>query len=158
MKTACIWFAMFVLFFKQLKVMKKYLLLLCGMLFLLHTIHAQQTNYKVVFDLSSKDSVNQQSVVREIYLIKEGNPDAQLEVVVYGQGLNFVLKDKSPQADAIRKITAMKGISVNVCAITMKRMNATKADLIEGVGVVPDGIYEIISRQRDGFGYIKVAH
>jgi intracellular sulfur oxidation DsrE/DsrF family protein len=26
------------------------------------------------------------------------------------------------------------------------------------VEIVPDGIYEIISKQRDGWGYIKVSH
>jgi intracellular sulfur oxidation DsrE/DsrF family protein len=40
----------------------------------------------------------------------------------------------------------------------MKRMNVDKSQLIPGVEVVPDGIYEIISKQRENWGYIKVAH
>jgi intracellular sulfur oxidation DsrE/DsrF family protein len=39
----------------------------------------------------------------------------------------------------------------------MKNNNIGKDQLIAGVDVVPDGIYEIISRERDGWGYIKAA-
>ena len=115
-------------------------------------------DYRIVFDMTSKDTINQQSVVREIGLIKGSNPDAKLEVVVYSQGLNFVLKDKSAVSADIQKILAMKDVSINICAMTMKRNNVDKADLIPGVGVVPDGIYEILLKQREGYGYIKVAH
>jgi uncharacterized protein len=121
-------------------------------------LSAQVADYRVVFDLTSKDSVNQQSVVREIGLIKNANPDAKLEVVVYGQGLNFVLKDKSAVPQDIQRLLGMKDVSVNVCAMTLKRNNVDKQDLLPGIGVVPDGIYEIITKQRSGWGYIKVAH
>ena len=39
----------------------------------------------------------------------------------------------------------------------MKRNNIDKSQLIPGVEIVPDGIYEIILKQREGWGYIKVA-
>jgi uncharacterized protein len=34
-------------------------------------LHAQQTDYKVVFDMSSRDTVSQQAVIREVELIKK---------------------------------------------------------------------------------------
>ena len=40
----------------------------------------------------------------------------------------------------------------------MKRNNVNESGLLPGVKVVPDGIYEIISKQHAGWGYIKVAH
>jgi intracellular sulfur oxidation DsrE/DsrF family protein len=40
----------------------------------------------------------------------------------------------------------------------MKRQHIDESQLLPGVETVPDGIYEIISKQRDGWGYIKVAH
>jgi intracellular sulfur oxidation DsrE/DsrF family protein len=121
-------------------------------------LYAQTADYKVVFDITSKDTVNHQAVVREISLIKNANPDAQLEVVVYGQGLDLVLKDKSTKAEAIQQLLADKNVSFKVCAMTMKRNNVDKNELLPGVEVVPDGIYEIISKQHKGWGYIKVAH
>ena len=127
-------------------------------LFFTCCIQAQVKDYKVVFDISSADSVSRQAVIREVDIIKNANPDAKLEVVVYGQALNMVLKDKSAYTEAIQKLLSMKDIAFKVCAITMKRNNVDISQLIPGVEAVPDGIYEIISKQREGWGYIKVAH
>ena len=138
--------------------MKKNLLILSCIILFQQNIFSQHADYKVVFDISSNDSVSQQAVVREVNIIKSGNPDAKLEVVVYGQGLSLVLKDKSSQADAIQKLLLNKDVSFKVCAITMQRTNTDKSQLLPGVVTVPDGIYEIITRQKEGWGYIKVAH
>ncbi|MGN6193647.1 MAG: DsrE family protein [Ginsengibacter sp.] len=119
---------------------------------------AQNKDYKVVFDLTSKDTLNQQSLLHEMNLIKEGNPDAQLEAVIYGQGLGLITKDASSQSAQIQSLLAMKDVSIKVCALAMKRQKVDASQLLPGVQIVPDGIYEIISKQRDGWGYIKVAH
>jgi intracellular sulfur oxidation DsrE/DsrF family protein len=120
-------------------------------------IEAQSTDYKVVFDLSSRDSINQQSIIRELGLIMDSNPEAKLEVVIYGQGLDLALKDRST-APVIQKLIAENKASFKVCAMTMKRNHIDQIQLVPGVAVVPDGIFEIISKQRDGWGYIKVGH
>ena len=138
--------------------MIKNILLLCIFLIFRSAADAQPKDYKVVFDITSKDSVNQQAVIRELNLIKAASPEAKLEVVVYGQGLSLVLKDQSPQAAAIQKLLAQKDISFKVCALTMQRNNIDKGQLLSGVEIVPDGIYEIYSKQTEGWGYIKVAH
>lgn len=127
--------------------------------FILMTVVARsQNNYKVVFDMTSKDSVNQQTLIRQLNGIHQASPDARLEVVVYSHGMNFVTKAGSTQVAAITQLLAEKNISFKVCAATMKRNNLTAADLIPGVQVVDDGIYEIVKRQQEGWGYIKVAH
>ena len=120
--------------------------------------HAQNSNYKVVFDMTSKDTVNQQSLIRELNIISQSNPTAKLEVVTYGEGLNLLLKDRSPQQAAISQLIKDGRTSFKVCAFTVKRYNVNKTELIPGVEVVPDGIYEIISKQQQGWGYIKVGH
>jgi intracellular sulfur oxidation DsrE/DsrF family protein len=119
---------------------------------------AQNKDYKVVFDLTSKDTLNQQSLLREMSLIKEGNPDAQLEAVIYGQGLGLIIKDASSQSAEIQRLLSMSDVSIKVCALAMKRQKVDASQLLPNVQIVPDGIYEIISKQRDGWGYIKVAH
>ena len=136
--------------------MKK-ILLLASVLMASYIIKAQNADYRVVFDMTSRDSVNQQAVVRELGLIREGNPDARMEVVMYGQGIDLAIASRSSQQAAIQKLLADKGISFKICAIAMKRNNIDKSQLIPGVEVVPDGIYEIISKQREGWGYVKVA-
>ena len=136
--------------------MKK-IILFTGVLLTAYMLQAQNVDYRVVFDMTSRDSLNQQAIVRELNLIREGNPDAKMEVVMYGQGIDLAIKDRSSQQPAVQKLLADKGISFKICAIAMKRNNIDKAQLIPGVEVVPDGIYEIILKQREGWGYIKVS-
>lgn len=138
--------------------MKKNLVLVSTIMLISVFVNAQVSNYKVVFDMSSKDTVNQQAIVREIGLITGANPDAKLEVVLYGQGLDLAVKDRSPQQAAVQKLIAENKASFKVCAMTMKRNNIDQSQLVPGVEVVPDGIYEIISKQQQGWGYIKVGH
>jgi len=121
-------------------------------------IQAQTKDYRVVFDMSSRDTVNQQAIVREIGLITGANPDAKLEVVIYGQGLDLAVKDRSAQEPTVQKLIAEHKASFKVCAMTLARNHIDKDQLVAGVEVVPDGIYEIISKQREGWGYIKVGH
>ena len=120
--------------------------------------NAQNADYKVVFDFTSKDTVNQQTLLREMSLIKQYNPDAKLEAVIYGQGLSLVTNGVSNRAEEVARLSSQKDVSFKVCAMSMKRQNINESQLLSGVGIVPDGIYEIISKQRDGWGYIQIAH
>ena len=138
--------------------MKKYSLCICILMLMSPLVQAQTSNYKVVFDMSSRDSINQQAIVREIGLITGASPDAKLEVVIYGQGLDLAIKNHSAQQPAVEKIIASNKASFKVCAMTMKRNNIDSTQLVPGIEIVPDGIYEIISKQQAGWGYIKVGH
>jgi uncharacterized protein len=138
--------------------MKRFFLFTIAGMLTIVTCHAQTPDYKVVFDMTSRDTINQQAIIREIGLIAGASPDARLEVVIYGQGLDLVVKDRTPQQAAVQKLIADKKASFKVCAMTLKRNNIDKSQLIPGVEIVPDGIYEIISRQHEGWGYIKVGH
>jgi intracellular sulfur oxidation DsrE/DsrF family protein len=136
--------------------MKK-LLLLGGMLVSLGFVVSAQSDYKVVFDLTSKDSLTQQAAIRWVGEVVKASPEAQVEVVMYGQGVSFVVKDRSAFADAIASLALNKNVSFKVCQVAMKNQGVTADQLIPGVQTVPDGIYEVISKQRQGWGYIKVA-
>ena len=136
--------------------MKK-MILFSGVMMIASIVTAQNVDYRVVFDMTSRDTMNQQAVVRELNLIRAGNPDAKLEVVMYGQGIDLAIKDRTSQQANVQKLLNDKGISFKICEIAMKRNNIDRSQLIPGVEVVPDGIYEIISKQREGWGYIKVA-
>ena len=62
-------------------------------MYLLYTtlLNAQDSNYKVVFDMTSKDTMNQQSLIRELKIISQSSPASRLEVVTYGEGLNMLV-------------------------------------------------------------------
>ena len=121
-------------------------------------LYAQNVPYNVVFDLTSKDTNDHKMVMRWLDAISKERPDAKLEVVLYGQSLDMIQKDKSVVAPAIAQLTQNKNITVKVCAAAMKRHNVDSSQLLPGVGIVSDGIYEIITKQKEGWGYIKAAH
>lgn len=115
-----------------------------------------QKNYKVVFDLTSKDSNDQKTVIRWLNEVSKAEPTAQMEVVMYGQGLDLVTKGKSAVAEDVLRLAQNKNVAFKVCRVAMKAHNLQPADLLQGVQTVPDGIYEVISKQQQGWGYIKV--
>ncbi len=114
-----------------------------------------QSDYKVVFDLTSNDTMNHKAVIRWTNEIIKASNDAQVEVVFYGNSLDMVQKDKSVVADDIEKLAANKNVSFKVCRVAMKAHNVDLSQLIPGVETVPDGIYEIVTKEREGWAYIK---
>ena len=137
--------------------MKKVLLFVC-LITLLTSIVRAQTDYKVVFDLTSRDSLDHKAVLRWAGEVAKASADAKIEVVMYGQGVNMMVSGKSVVEEAITKLMGYKNVSFMVCAVALKAQGIDKNQLIPGTVVVPDGIYEIISKQREGWGYIKAVH
>jgi len=118
--------------------------------------YAQGADYKVVFDLTSPDTVRQERVLRWINLISESYPEAQMEVVMYGKGFELVMTGKSAVSDGITKALQNPNVQFRVCAVAMAHHKVTLDMFFKGVQSVPDGIYELVKKQRDGWGYIKV--
>jgi intracellular sulfur oxidation DsrE/DsrF family protein len=141
--------------------MKKLLALACLVAFATAGLPAQAPHpapYKVVFDLTSPDPLDQQAVLRWIREISSANPKTEMEVVMYGKGLELVVADKTPAAAAIREAAANSRVAFKVCAVALKNQKIEKSQLLPGVQIVPDGIGEIVARQTAGWGYIKVGH
>jgi intracellular sulfur oxidation DsrE/DsrF family protein len=42
--------------------------------------------------------------------------------------------------------------------MALRNNNVDASQLLPGVEVVPDAIYELVSKQQDHWGYIKVMH
>ncbi len=137
--------------------MKPFILSVC-LLASVSFLRAQTVPYNVVFDLTSKDTNDHKMVMRWLNEISKERPDAKLEVVFYGQSLDMIQKDKSVVAPAIEQLSQNKNIALKVCALAMKHHNIDASQLLPGVAIVPDGIYEIITKQKEGWGYIKAAH
>lgn len=135
--------------------MKKHNFLAAVLMLVTSLAWAQSPDYRVVFDITSKDTMAHHTVVRQVGSILKANPDAKLEIVIYGGALDLVTKNKSVVVPAIQELT--KKATFKVCDVTMQRYKLDKSQLIPGVETVPDGIYEIITRQKQGWGYIKVS-
>ncbi len=121
-------------------------------------LQAQTKPVKILFDVTSKDSLTHQAVLRHVEMMSSQYTNSNFEVVVYGGAIGMYLKDKSTVSKNIAAVSNNKNVTFAVCAETMRRQNIDKSQLLPGVVVVPDAIMEIVTKQGEGWGYIKEAH
>ncbi len=119
---------------------------------------AQQKPVKVVFDVTSKDTLVHQAAMRHVSGMAKAYPDSKFEVVIYGGALPMFVKDQSTVSKSIAALAENKNVSFKVCEVTMKRYNVVRSQLLPNVEPVPDAIIEIVTKQGEGWGYIKEAH
>ena len=120
--------------------------------------NSQNQPYRVVFDLTSRDSLDQRAVMRWIKEVSATSPDAQLEVVMYAKGIELVMPEKSTVAADVNEAMKNPNVTFAVCEIALKNLRVEKRQLAEKVLTVPDGIHELVMKQQAGWGYIKVMH
>lgn len=143
--------------------MKKILLVI--MLFVVsNSLSAQSANgqtaakyqgLKIVFQLTSADTVIHQTLMSQLKNYYSVAPDTKFEVVCHGGGLNMLLKKTCVIQDQI-KMYADQGVSFLACEFAMKKRNVTKEDLVDGAGTVISGVLEIAKKQQEGWSYIKL--
>jgi hypothetical protein len=129
------------------------------LLFFLPSVAIAQTKpVKIVFDVTSKDSLTHQAVLRHVKGMAKAYPDAMLEVVIYGGAWPMVVNGRSSSNDVVAKLAEEKNVSFKLCGVTMERFKVQPSDLVKGVDIVPDAIIQIVTRQGEGWGYIKESH
>lgn len=133
--------------------MRKFILF-CFVLVYSFTLHAQNTP-KVIMHLQSADTLVHKSIVNQVGNIKKEFPQAEIEVVCHGPGLEFLLKEKSRYVDRIEKMK-LTGVSLVGCEFTMKQRNVSREDLVPFAKTVPYGLTEIIKKQQNGWLYVKL--
>lgn len=116
---------------------------------------AQTAPVKILFDITSKDTLAHQTALRHVTMMAKAYPQSSFEVVIYGAALPMVVKGKSTIEGGLISLAENKNVSFKVCSATMKRSNVDKNQLISGVEIVPDAIMEIVTKQGEGWGYIK---
>jgi intracellular sulfur oxidation DsrE/DsrF family protein len=121
-------------------------------------VRAQRQPYRVVFDLTSRDTLEQKAVLRWLKEVSTSSPDAQMEVVMYAKGFDLVMPERSAYIADVKEAMKNPNVAFKVCAIALKNNNVDKSRLLPGVQTVPDGIHELVMKQQDHWGYIKVMH
>ncbi len=121
-------------------------------------VRAQRQPYRVVFDLTSRDTLEQKAVLRWLREVGSSSPDAQMEVVIYAKGFELVMPDRSAYIADVKEAMKSPNVTFKVCAIALRNNNVDKSQLLPGVQTVPDGIHELVMKQQDHWGYIKVMH
>jgi intracellular sulfur oxidation DsrE/DsrF family protein len=138
--------------------MKKIFLIATFFVGITMQVFAQQKPYTIVFDLTTSDTVTHQRVIRWINGILTSHPDAKIEVVFYGKALDMIVKDKSTVAGDVIKLGTDKKVTFAACEHAMQVFNINKNQLLNGVTTVPDALIELVTKQAEGYGYIKVTN
>ncbi len=113
--------------------------------------------HKIVMQFSLNDSISQASVVGQVKNIRTAWPNAQVEVVCHGGGLDLLQTATSKAASQVAEWSA-KGVVFAACNNTMKRKNVKKEDLLTSAVVVPSGMIELTLKQEKGWAYVKGGH
>ena len=82
-----------------------------------------------------------------------GAANVDVEIVAYGPGIGM-LKLDSAVGGRVDEATST-GVKIIACENTMKGQKLTKADMLNGIGYVPAGVVELMSRQQQGWAYIR---
>lgn len=114
-----------------------------------------QQKPNVILHLQSSDTLVYKSIVNQIANMKKEIPNAQIELVCHGPGLEFLLLKNSRYAN---KVNAMHLADVKLvgCEFTMAQKNIRKEDLVPFAATVPSGVVEIIKKQQDNWLYLKL--
>lgn len=113
---------------------------------------------KVVYHIN--DSANATALLRNVGNNLEVDPAAKIVVVSHAQGVDFLMNDAkdangNPYNISVEKLAA-KGVTFDVCEITLKSRKLNKQQFIPEVKYVPSGVAEIGKLQsREGYAYLK---
>ena len=119
---------------------------------------AAQAQDKVVYHID--DAAHQAlAALRNMRNQLDTEPGTKIVVVAHAEGVDFLLegaKDRNGSAYA-GPVSALRsrGVSFEVCELTLKSRGLKKEQFIEEADFVPSGVVRITQLQRLGYAYLK---
>ncbi|CAN5571903.1 DsrE family protein [soil metagenome] len=117
---------------------------------------AQATKrHKLVIQMSDNDPAKWNLALNNAKNLQDdvGAANLDMELVAYGPGINM-LKLESSVGSRVQE--AMKaGVKVIACENTMRGQKLTKDDMIPAISYVPAGVTEIMTKQGEGWAYLR---
>lgn len=114
-----------------------------------------KTIHKVVFQVSDGEPQKWYLTLSNVKNVQQdlGMKNVQIEVVVYGPGLDMVLLE-TEMAEKIDEAIG-SGVKIVACENTMIGRKLTHADMYPAIDYVKAGVVELMKRQREGWAYIR---
>lgn len=120
-------------------------------------IENKKPEHKIIFQLTSGDTTAHKQLMKQFSNILSVSPTTQIEVVCHGPGLDMLVTGKTIVGEKI-KVMADKGVAFKACEFSMKERKVEKEKIITSAGFVEAGIVEIVSKQEQGWSYIKAGN
>ncbi|PKQ67213.1 DsrE family protein [Raineya orbicola] len=137
--------------------MKRSFLLTLFLIFGLGATWAQNNKtkqHKVVIQLTTPDTAAYRALSKQLNNLISVWKDADVVVVVHNKGINMLKKNTSNVSEEIKQLSG-RGVKFLACEFTMQQQKLTKEDMLEGIFYTPYGLIEIITRQENGYHYLK---
>ena len=137
--------------------MKKILsTIILSLLFVISTNAQKKEKHNIVFQFTDAvDTLQQKAFVKQLENITEHWPTANIEVVIYNQGVDLIFISNKMYHERLLSLKN-KGVKFVVCENTLKNRKIPKEKLhLDIVGFVPAGIAELVLKQEKGWAYIK---
>lgn len=112
---------------------------------------------QAVFDLSSADTTDLSTALRQLGNARREVPNLALELVVHGNAVFHFLKEAPAFQDRIAAAKA-QGIVFAVCNNSLRRNNIDPERVKPEASIVPSAVVELIRKQSQGWSYIRVGH
>ena len=120
-----------------------------------NTLTAGTKRHKIVIQVSDNDPAKWNLALNNAKNLQDdvGAANVDIEIVAYGPGIGM-LKLESPTGSRIAD--AMKAnVKVLACENTMRGQKLTRDDMLSGLAYVPAGVTEIMTKQSDGWAYLR---
>lgn len=118
-------------------------------------LKSPQKRHKIVIQVSDNDPAKWNLALNNAKNLQDdvGAANVDIEIVAYGPGIGM-LKLESPTgsrvADAIKA-----NIRVLACENTMRGQKLTRDDMLPALSYVPAGVTEIMTKQSEGWAYLR---
>lgn len=114
---------------------------------------------KMAIQLNSSDPLTQKMALLNARNLKAviGKGNIDVELVVYGPGLNILKKDRKNSL-RVKDLMDRYGLKVSVCEGTLKgyaKRHGSEPDIIDGVSRVTTGAIRILELQEQGYAYMR---
>ena len=115
----------------------------------------QKEQYKVVLQVSDADPARWNLALNNANNIQHdlGKGNVSIEIVAYGPGIGMLKGDSKVAARLAQALD--NNIVLDACENTMHNQKLGKADMYDGIAYVPAGVVHIMTRQREGWQYIR---
>ncbi len=110
---------------------------------------------KVVIQVSDGDAAKWNLALNNAKNVQQelGADKVDIEIVAYGPGIGM-LKADATTSNRVLEAT-QSGVQVVACENTMTVQKITKAEMNLAIGYVRTGVVELMTRQREGYAYIR---
>jgi uncharacterized protein len=114
-----------------------------------------QKRHKIVIQVSDNDPAKWNLALNNAKNLQDdvGAANVDIEIVAYGPGI-AMLKLESPAGARVADAMQAK-VKVLACENTMRGQKLSQDDMLPAIGYVPAGATEIMTKQSEGWAYLR---